>query len=105
LHLCPGRHRVCDGRRDCGVVRLIFLLLLLAADPGMVSIPAGEFTMGRTKFTPDDKTKMRPQILLDDRPAHKVYLDAYEIDAHEVTNSDYGLFVKATGHRKPHHWI
>ena len=45
-------------------------------------IPAGEFTMGRTKLTPDDKTKMRPQILLDDRPSHKVYLDAYDMDAH-----------------------
>ena len=71
----------------------------------MVSIPAGAFTMGRTKLTPDDKTKMRPQILLDDRPAHKVYLDAYDIDAHEVTNGEYAQFVKATGHRAPYHWI
>ena len=68
-------------------------------------IPAGEFTMGRTKLTPDDKTKMRPQILLDDRPAHKVYLDAYDIDAHEVTNGEYAQFVKATGHPAPYHWI
>jgi sulfatase modifying factor 1 len=70
----------------------------------MVPIPAGEFTMGRTRLTPDDKTKMRPQALLDDRPDHKVYLDAYSMDAHEVTNQQYAEFVKATGHRKPHHW-
>jgi formylglycine-generating enzyme required for sulfatase activity len=38
----------------------------------VVLIPAGEFTMGRTKLTPDDNTKMRPRVLLDDRPAHKV---------------------------------
>ena len=76
------------------------MVLLLCA----ILIPAGEFTMGRTKPTPDDKTTMRPQVLLDDRPAHKVYLDAYSIDAHEVTNAEYAEFVKATGHRKPHHW-
>jgi formylglycine-generating enzyme required for sulfatase activity len=67
-------------------------------------IPAGEFTMGRSRLTPDDKTTMRPRVLLDDRPAHKVYLDAYSIDAHEVTNAEYAEFVKATGHRQPHHW-
>ena len=44
----------------------------------MVTIPAGEFTMGRTRETPDDKTNMRPMILRDDRPAHKIDLDAFE---------------------------
>jgi formylglycine-generating enzyme required for sulfatase activity len=80
-------------------------LPLLAADPPMATIPAGEFTMGRTKLTPDDQTKMRPQILLDDRPAHKVWLDAYQMDVHEVTNTEYAAFLKATHHRVPYHWL
>ena len=67
-------------------------------------IPAGEFTMGRTKLTPDDKTKMRPQILLDDRPEHKVSVDQFYLDTHEVTNAQYAEFVKAAHHRMPYHW-
>jgi formylglycine-generating enzyme required for sulfatase activity len=77
---------------------------LLPAEPQMASIPAGEFTMGRTRETPDDKTNMRPMVLRDDRPAHKIYLDAFEIDTREVTQSDYAAFVKSTGHRPPYHW-
>jgi len=72
--------------------------------PGMVLIPAGEFTMGRTRLTPDDKTNMRPHVLLDDRPEHRVWLDAYSMDKTEVTHEEYAAFVKATGHRAPYHW-
>jgi formylglycine-generating enzyme required for sulfatase activity len=82
---------------------LLFCALAYAAED-MAPIPAGEFTMGRTKLTPDDKTTMRPQVLLDDRPPHKVYLDAYFIDTHEVTNAQYAQFVKATGRKPPYHW-
>jgi formylglycine-generating enzyme required for sulfatase activity len=71
----------------------------------MAKIPAGPFTMGRTREVPDDKTDMRPLILRDDRPAHTVHIDAFEIDTHEVTHSEYASFVKATGHRHPYHWI
>lgn len=80
-----------------------FVCLLAEASEKMASIPAGEFTMGRTRETSDDKTNMRPMILRDDRPAHKVYLDAFTIDTHEVTHAEYGAFVKATGRRAPYH--
>lgn len=76
------------------------------AAPGeRVTIPGGEFTMGRTKSTPDDKTNMRPHVLLDDRPAHKVTISTFELDATEVTNAQYARFIESTRHRAPYHWV
>jgi formylglycine-generating enzyme required for sulfatase activity len=80
-------------------------LLHAQAAATMVTIPAGEFTMGRTRETSDDKTNMRPMILRDDRPAHEVFLDAFSIDTHEVTHAQYEAFIQATGHRAPYHWL
>lgn len=71
---------------------------------GMVLVPAGTFTMGRTFETSDDETGMRPLILRDDRPAHSVELDAFWMDATEVTHAQYADFAGATGHRVPYHW-
>ena len=59
LPLCryPRRDRIRQRRRDRGPVRLMRLLILLffaaalVAEDGMALIPAGEFTMGRTKLT------------------------------------------------------
>lgn len=69
-----------------------------------ITIPAGPFTMGRTRETDDDKKGMRPLVLRDDRPAHVVHLDEFRIDAREVTQEQYARFIKATGHRAPYHW-
>lgn len=55
----------------------------------MILIPAGEFQMGSDGVTSDEK------------PVHAVYLDAFYIDQHEVTNRQYRQFVEATGHREP----
>ena len=49
----------------------------------MALVPAGEFTMG------DDHG---PE---DERPAHVVYLDAFDIDIYEVTNKQYKACVDA----------
>ena len=58
----------------------------------MVKVPAGEFLMGSANGLPDE------------RPRHKVYLDAYYIDKYEVTNEQYREFVESTGHRAPSQW-
>ncbi len=71
---------------------------------GMVLIPSGDFTMGRTFSTSDDATGMRPLILRDDLPAHAVRVDAYWIDSAEVTHSEYEQFVAETRRITPHHW-
>ena len=54
----------------------------------MVLIPAGEFLMG----SPEGEGAY------DERPQHKVYLDAYYIDKYEVTNAQFKEFVEATGY-------
>jgi formylglycine-generating enzyme required for sulfatase activity len=58
----------------------------------MVTIPAGEFTMG---------TAEGGNGLPDERPERRVYLSGFFMDRFEVTNRAYAAFVQATGHRAP----
>ncbi len=53
----------------------------------MVSIPAGEFAMGAAAGQGRKK---------DEQPQHKVKLDAFWMQAHEVTWDEYGLFMFAS---------
>ncbi|WP_342346476.1 SUMF1/EgtB/PvdO family nonheme iron enzyme, partial [uncultured Nitrospira sp.] len=55
-----------------------------------VVIPAGWFTMGSNKKI--DRQAYRPEM-----PQHQVYLDAFEIDAYEITALEYLRFVVDTG--------
>lgn len=57
----------------------------------MVLIPAGEFLMGSEDYD-------------DERPRHRVFLDAYYIDRYEVTNGLYRRFLDATATAKPPFW-
>jgi formylglycine-generating enzyme required for sulfatase activity len=58
----------------------------------MVLVPAGEFTMGHEKWDADEK------------PVHRVYLDAYYMDKYEVTTAKYGGFMQTTGREQPTKW-
>ena len=114
-HRANGDLREIRGARLARLLTLAILgpLVHLVADDGpispvpegMVLIPAGDFMMGRTKLTDDDKTGMRPLILRDDLPVHKVWLDAYFMDANEVTHADYAKFIEARKHPPPYHWL
>lgn len=52
---------------------------------GMAWIPGGWFTMGDETFP-------------DAVPLHRVYVDGFWMDTHEVTNGEFARFVEATGY-------
>jgi iron(II)-dependent oxidoreductase len=62
----------------------------------MVAVPAGEFWMGSEDTDRD--------ALADEKPRHRVYLDAFTIDAYEVTNAHYKRFLDAMGRAAPPFW-
>jgi formylglycine-generating enzyme required for sulfatase activity len=86
------------------ILSLLACLLSLAAEPGMVYIPGGEYQRGRTHKLPDDGLKWVPEVMQDDRPVRAIHVDSFYLDTHEVTNEQYAQFARATGHRVPYHW-
>ena len=54
-----------------------------------VLIPAQSFLMGSEDGRPDES------------PVHRVLIDAFELGACQVTNSEYAAFANATGHAPP----
>ncbi len=62
------------------------------AAPRMIRIPAGWFLMGS-----DDGQE-------NERPVHRVWVDAFELGACQVTNAEYAQFLSAMQYRKPLHW-
>jgi formylglycine-generating enzyme len=61
-------------------------------EPQMVSVPGGWFAMGCESGRDDEK------------PVHRVWVDAFEIAAHQVTNAEYGYFLAGTKRPQPEHW-
>ena len=57
----------------------------------MLYVPAGEFLMGST----DADT----EATADEKPQHKIDLDAFWIDRTEVTNAMFARFVAETGYK------
>jgi formylglycine-generating enzyme required for sulfatase activity len=58
----------------------------------MVRVPTGEFVMGSDDGAADEK------------PRHRVHLDAYSIDKYEVTNALYRRFMDAASRAAPSYW-
>jgi sulfatase modifying factor 1 len=62
------------------------------SEPVMRRIPEGWFRMGCDDGRDDEK------------PAHRVWVDAFELAAFQTTNADYERFLQATSHPLPPHW-
>ncbi len=59
----------------------------------MRRVPAGWFTMGSNFGEANEK------------PRHRVYVDAFYMDTFEVTNSQYAEFIGVTGRERPGYWF
>jgi formylglycine-generating enzyme len=62
------------------------------AEPQLVTIPAGYFLMG-SEVGQDNE-----------RPVHRVWIDAFSLAAHQVTNSAYAAFLRHRGKLPPPFW-
>ena len=98
LNVTPGVAAVAEdtatisGPFTLGALRLVLTwadgthtlvyTVLPAAPEGVVFIPAGEFKMGSDGPEAED----------DEQPVHTVSVDAFYMDAHEVTNREYHQF-------------
>ena len=74
----PLKPRAIEALAKCDWPLAVSFLSALTP-PGMVFVPAGEFTMGSNE---DDLEK----------PPHKVWVDSYYIDRGPVTNAQFALF-------------
>ena len=61
-------------------------------EPETVRIPEGWFWMGGEAGRDDEK------------PAHRVWVDGFELAAHQLTNAEYACFLAATNASKPLCW-
>jgi sulfatase modifying factor 1 len=61
-------------------------------EPAMVRIPEGWFEMGCAEGRDDEK------------PVHRVWVNAFELGSYQVTNAEYGCFLAATGGAPPACW-
>ena len=81
---------------------------------GMVYVRHGPSVMGIDKEVPVSKkatpyerrmnTPWSANALTDESPAHMVFLDSYLIDKYEVSNQQYGDFIRSKGHPAPAYW-
>ncbi|MFQ5561239.1 MAG: formylglycine-generating enzyme family protein [Nitrospinota bacterium] len=75
----------------------------------MALIPAGTYIVGTDDPEADDPVNgpgpVQGIYLADSTPARHVSQDAFYIDVFEVSNVDYQLFCKETGHPVPQNWV
>lgn len=118
-----------EGLRQAGLLILALMFWIASTvvpaqgstdvPEGMVYIPFGPSIMGIDKdpsqaaSTTQESQSMyqrrmsmpwSKQAFHDEGPAHWVITDGYFIDKYEVSNKDFGQFIKTTGHPAPAYW-
>lgn len=81
--------------------------------PEMVSIPSGDFMMGTSYKQIEYMLEHEPwadewhekEMFHVEQPYHKVFVPAFEIARHPVTNFEYHLFIWESGYRAPKTWL
>jgi sulfatase modifying factor 1 len=61
--------------------------------PALVTIPAGWFFMGSESGRDNE------------RPIHRIWIDTFLLAACQVTNAEYGRFLRDTGKAPPLFWL
>ena len=61
-------------------------------EPVCVVVPAGDFLMGCAQGRDEEK------------PVHRVWVDAFEMAVYQVRNRDFAVFMEATVHPPPPNW-
>ena len=82
-------------------------MVYIGPGPSVMGIDKEEPADGGKRLTAYEKRMRTPwsaDALKDESPAHMVFLDAYLLDKYEVSNKDYGEFIKTTGHPAPAYW-
>jgi len=75
--------------------------------PSVMGIDKEQHADSGQKLTAYEKRMRTPwsaEAFNDEGPAHMVFLDSYLIDKYEVSNKDYGDFIRATSHAAPAYW-
>jgi len=80
-----------DGRVS-GAIDVSARVGVSVSEPRMVTIPEGWFLMGSEAGQENE------------RPIHRVWVDAFEMGECQLTNVEYAKFLVATKHRAPLHW-
>ena len=82
-------------------------MVYIAHGPSVMGIDKDESPDSAKRLTAYEKRMRTPwsaEALNDEVPAHTVFLDSYLMDKYEVSNKQYGEFVKAKGHPAPAYW-
>lgn len=82
-------------------------MVYIGPGPSVMGLDKEEPAYSEKKLTAYEKRMKTPwsaEAFYDEGPAHTVFLDSFLIDRYEVSNKDFGDFVKAKGHPAPAYW-